>query len=193
QSRPYGVGHSLGGTALLLAEAMRPGTFAAIYCYEPILLAAADRRPLGSPNPMSEAARRRRASFSSRAEVLERYRSRPPLSSLHPDVLARYVEHGFEDVPDGTVLLRCRPESEALVFESGFASDALDHLDGVLCPVTLATGADSGDLARSGVSHVLERLANGRAVELGGLGHLGPMESPSAVAGSVLAAFAALG
>ncbi|MDQ3897170.1 MAG: alpha/beta fold hydrolase, partial [Actinomycetota bacterium] len=35
--RPYGFGHSSGGAALLDAEARRPGTFAALWCYEPIV------------------------------------------------------------------------------------------------------------------------------------------------------------
>ena len=33
-----GVGHSLGGHAVLRAEALRPGTFASVYCFEPIFM-----------------------------------------------------------------------------------------------------------------------------------------------------------
>ena len=32
-----GCGHSLGGCALLLAEAKRPGSFRALYVYEPVV------------------------------------------------------------------------------------------------------------------------------------------------------------
>lgn len=185
----FGVGHSLGGAALLIAEALRPGTFAAIYCFEPILLPTELRRTAEVANPLSDGARRRRAIFASRAEALDRYRSRPPLSSLDPEVLFLYVEHGFEDAPGGTVRLRCKPEDEALIFAAGFESDALDHLEAVHCPVTIATGTSSGDLGRASASRIVAQLAGGRLVELDGLGHLGPLEAPLAVAGSVLDAF----
>lgn len=55
------VGHSLGGHAVLRAEAMMPGSFASIYCFEPIFLVPASRLP---PNtvaaPLAKGALRRR-------------------------------------------------------------------------------------------------------------------------------------
>ncbi|MFE2750506.1 alpha/beta fold hydrolase, partial [Actinosynnema sp. NPDC059335] len=91
-----GVGHSLGGTALLLAEARAPGTFERIVCYEPILATTHDPA-------FAEAAARRRAVFPSRAEALARYSTRPPLSLLAPDVLLDYVDSGLADEPGGGV------------------------------------------------------------------------------------------
>lgn len=181
-----GIGHSVGATALLVAEASCPGTFAALYCYEPILVPPADRRPLGSPNPLSAGARRRQATFASRSAAAERYRNRGPLSRLDPAVLAAYVEHGFADLADGSVTLRCRPEHEALVYDYGLTSDAFDQLARVRCPVTVAVGADSTDRGRTTAPVVVAALAHGHLVELDGVGHLGPLESPTTVAASIL-------
>lgn len=186
-ARPVGFGHSLGGTALLLAEAARPGTFAAIYCYEPILVPPERRKPIGTPNPLSGAARRRRDEFASRDDAIERYRARPLFAALDPEVLANYVEFAVEDTSRGTVRLRCRPEHEALIFEYAYASDALDHLDEVHCPVTIAVGERSTGDGRAGAIHAIERLPLACSVEIPALGHLGPLESPAVVAGSVLA------
>ena len=62
---PFGFGHSAGGAALLMAEQLRPGTFRAIFCYEPIVIPVAP--PLGrGDNPLSEGARRRRESRADR-------------------------------------------------------------------------------------------------------------------------------
>lgn len=59
--RPLGVGHSMGGASLLMAEIQRPGTFAALWVFEPIVFPPDLPRPEpGTPNPMVEASRRRR-------------------------------------------------------------------------------------------------------------------------------------
>ena len=64
------MGHSLGGASLLIAESVRPGVLRSAYLFEPIVLteAYASERT----NFMSDAARRRREVFGSRAEALWR-------------------------------------------------------------------------------------------------------------------------
>jgi len=81
------VGHSMGGGTALLAALARPGAIAAAWVYEPIIFERADDRPEGATN-FIEMTLRRRAEFGSRAEVIERYGSRPPLDEMHPDCLA---------------------------------------------------------------------------------------------------------
>jgi len=189
--RPVGIGHSLGGTALLLAEAARPGTFAALFCYEPILVSSEHRQPRGASHPFDDAARRRRDNFASREEARARYAGRPPLDTLDPEVLDHYVIDGFRDLTDGTVQLRCEPENEGRVFDAGVASDALDHLAGITCPVTLGRGNRSTGLSAEGVELAQARLSDARLVTIDGVGHFGPLEDPVAVAASVLDALAA--
>ncbi len=184
-ARPLGFGHSSGATALLLAEQARPGTFAGLYCYEPVLVAADP--PLGrDPESwLAEAARRRRRHFASRLDALAHLRSRPALGGLHPDALRAYVDHGLAEEPDGTVALRCGPEVEAALYETATAHDAWPRLGEVTCPVTVGWGSasDAGDPGAA-EDHA-RRLGRGRAVVLDGLGHLGPLEAPEAVAASV--------
>ena len=74
-----GVGHSMGGAALLLAEQQRPGTFAGLWLYEPIVppIGAIPARQGG--NALAEGARRRRPSFASFEAALANFASKPPL------------------------------------------------------------------------------------------------------------------
>lgn len=189
-TRPLGVGHSSGATALLLAEQARPGTFAQLYCFEPIVVPADP--PLGrDPDSwLAEQARRRRTTFASRAEALDHYAGRRPLSRLDPAVLRAYVEHGLEDADDGAVRLKCVPDYEALVYEMATEHDCFVRLANVHCPVILVRGAHS-DACPPGLFETLAgRLPRSRSEVLPGVSHLGPLEDPAAVARSIAQAFA---
>ncbi len=186
--RPLGLGHSCGATLLLLAEEARPGTFEALYCYEPIM-STVDDPPPPQPNSMAAAARRRRDVFASRDVAYAVFAGKPPLSVLAPDALEAYVDFGFEDLEDGTVRLKCRPEHEALVYEHGLSHSAYRHLGQVGCPVTVACGERTDAVGPAAAERLAERIPRGRTEVLAGLGHFGPLEDPGAVAASLLRAF----
>jgi pimeloyl-ACP methyl ester carboxylesterase len=186
--RPFAVGHSKGGAALLLAEERRPGTFRALYCYEPVVMPpelATGRNP---DNPLSQGALRRRDTFASHSEAIDNYAAKRPFSTLHGDALRAYVEHGFARTADGTVTLKCRPEMEAEVYAHGSAHQAFLHLGEVRCPVTIAVGDEASVPALFG-RPVVAALPDGHLASFPELAHFGPLEDPDAVATSVLAAF----
>ena len=187
--RPFGAGHSCGGATLLLAEEASPGTFAALWCYEPVVLPL-DEPPGRKAGPLSEGARRRREAFASRDEATERIGSKPPLSRFRADVLEAYVAFGFDDLPDGTVRLKCRGEDEACTYEWAMAHRAYADLDRVRCPVALAYGELDAHFGADAMAALAGRLASARVEEAAGLSHFGPLEDPDAVADSILRAFA---
>ena len=191
--RPFGVGHSAGAALLLLAEQARPGTFAALWCFEPIV-------PLADHAPSPEArarlvagARERREVFSSRDEAYEHYAPRPPFSAFAPDALRAYVDHGFDDLDDGSVRLKCRGEHEARIYENGMSHGAGERLELVRCPVTVAYGERTRHIGPAAARALADGLPHGRAEALAALGHFGPLEDPEAAAASVLRAAADVG
>jgi pimeloyl-ACP methyl ester carboxylesterase len=190
--RPSGFGHSCGGAALLLAEQARPGTFGSLFCFEPVVLPAAARAAIAADNPLSAGARRRREVFPSASEALANFSSKPPFAGLDPEVLALYVEAGFEPLPpeeggDGrAVRLRCRREDEAVVYAHGVDHDAFDHLPEVECPVALCCGQDTDAFGPRQLEADAARLPRATVEVMPGLGHFGPLEDPARVAGSVL-------
>lgn len=187
--QPVAFGHSCGGAVLLLAEQSRPGTFAALYAYEPVVAPPEVWERIAAHHP-SEAARRRRAVYASRAAALEHFSSKPPLSALRGDVLVDYVDGGFADNPDGTVRLRCQPEAEAATYAMAGHADTWDHLPDVRCPVTVGCGGAGADFGRDVASTLAVRVQHGDVDEHLLLGHLGPFEHPDEVAVAVIAAMA---
>jgi pimeloyl-ACP methyl ester carboxylesterase len=182
-----GVGHSMGGAALVMAEQRRPGTFAGLWLFEPILPPPGALPTDGTGrNPMAEGALRRRATFPSSAEALANYASKPPLSRLRADALHAYVRHGF--VPDasgdGSVRLACRPADEARTFQEAGAHDGFPRLGEVACPVVVACGDEAFGPALF-AEPIADAIPKGRLERFDLIGHFGPLEAPEVVAAAV--------
>lgn len=180
-----GVGHSMGGAALLMAEISRPGTFEALWLYEPIVFPpsfAIDDDP--AANVLAVGAARRRPGFASLDAARDNYRSKPPMASWDPEALDAYLEGGFAVAGDGAVTLRCSPADESQVFLMGSRHHAFDHLAEVRCPVTVVRGAATPGPAEF-APPVADALPAGRLVDHPGLSHFGPMEDPGLVADAI--------
>ncbi len=185
---PAAFGHSCGAAALLLAEEARPGTFSALYCFEPIVYPGdTPLVPTPDVNPLASGALRRREVFGSRQEALENFSAKAPFDRLHPEALAAYVDNGFAAVPEG-IRLRCRREDEAQIYAHGLSHDAFARLDEVRCPVTLACGAETDAIGPDVLELFAVRLPGAEVEVFPGMGHFGPMEDPDALARSVKSA-----
>lgn len=189
--KPFGIGHSMGGASLILAEQARPGTFSGLWVYEPIIFPS---ELVAEPveNPLATGARRRRAAFDSAAAALQNFASKPPFNILNPDALWAYVKYGFEEHDDGSVSLRCHPEVEAQTYEMGSRHHAFEHLDKVRCPVTVLRGEETFPGPASLAPLIVERLPHGTLEEHPELGHFGPLQDPDSMAHSIRRAITAV-
>ena len=118
----YGIGHSGGGTDMLLAAGMRQDLFQRLFIMEPTvadpdLPSQGDRRLPPEYQAHIDNAKKRRAIYPSREAVYERYSTRAPLNLWRPEVLKDYIQYGFADEADGTVSLLCNPERESAILE----------------------------------------------------------------------------
>lgn len=179
-----GVGHSMGATALMLAELAEPGTFRELFLYEPALGSAPDEGPRDRLDLMIAVARKRRALFGSREQALANFARKIPTSGYQASVLYDYVEHGFADTPDGDVSLKCRPEVEAAVYAHSFMPGLIERAGDLKCPVTFMAGGTTDELHRASVAR-LARITGGRLVTMEGADHFGPMERPAALAAEI--------
>ena len=179
------VGHSMGGGTALLSSLARPGALAAAWVFEPIIF----ERPVERPTDIAEMTRKRRAEFPSRAEVVERFASRPPFDEMHPACLAAYVDHGFTDQPDESIRLACDPEIEARVFED-YLHDGWDRLPDIAIPVRVARGTDESLLSSTEAPGIARRLPAGELEDFEGASHMGCFGDLDRVAHSIRETFA---
>jgi pimeloyl-ACP methyl ester carboxylesterase len=179
----FGFGHSMGGASLLLAEIRRPGTFRALYCWEPIVYPSRFRS--AEDSPLVARSRRRRDRFDSLEEAIANFAAKPPLASLHPDALRAYVEHGFTREADGSCRLKLPGPEEAEVYRMSLRHETFSRLGEVRCPVVVARGGRETGGAADIAGEVVAELPRGRLETWDELGHFGPLEDPAGVGAAV--------
>lgn len=187
----FGVGHSKGAAALVLAEAERTGTFERLWLYEPIIFPSDPPPGPSEGNQLAEGARRRRSVFASPDEAFDNFASKPPLDVLVPEALRAYVDHGLRRRDDGRWELKCPGEAEARMYEMGSAHEGYRLLSAVFCPTTVVAGETSQAMPPAFCQPLVDRLANGRLEVAPGLGHFGPLQDPDAIVASILGALEA--
>ena len=197
----YAVGHSAGGTDVLLAAAARPDAFARIWVMEPTVMdpsepdVRADMAPMHAQTLSVFA--HRRAVFGSRDEVRDRYDGRGVFTGWCDDILDAFVHDGFADEPDGSVSLRCTPAHEVSMLRRIFAAmegtyrgdgatNPFDALRQVPCPVLVLTTESSPPIYRQMAEALHGMVADTTAEHLDGLGHAAPQVDPTRVAESIL-------
>jgi pimeloyl-ACP methyl ester carboxylesterase len=181
-----GVGHSMGGAALLMAAQRSPQQFERLVLFEPIAHDAPVDPVDMEALPIVQGARRRRRRFGSFDEAYGNFEDKPPLSLMTPEVLRLYIEHGFRIVDDGIDLL-CSPETEADIFVNARQNGVWDLLPEVAIPVTVVAGVIDETQPSQWAQAIAERLPKGRYIHLPHQTHFGPFSHPEEFAALVLA------
>lgn len=184
--RPAVAGHSLGGAIAVMAEQARPGTFAGLFAYEPIILPGDVTRGIQGNMHLRDLALKRRNTFPSLAEARANFASKPPFARFRPDALDAYVEGGFLPLPGGAVTLACPGPEESSVYEGAVRNDAFERLDELRLPVTFAGAAAGGDLDPELLGRQAKPIPGATVTVVDGVTHFGPMEDPDRIAGLIV-------
>jgi pimeloyl-ACP methyl ester carboxylesterase len=185
-----GLGHSFGGTSMLLAAAEEPALFERLVLVDPVLhepRAAASYDPERTARAQSlvERASRRRVVFPDRAAARANWSDKDMFAEWDPRAFDLYLAEAMADRPDGQVELKCAPETEAAVYAAGFTSDIWSPTEKLAVP-TLILWAQRGDFPRAVYEAYAERLLDARIQDVDA-GHLVPMEKPEIVVDAVRA------
>ncbi|MDE0053984.1 MAG: alpha/beta hydrolase [Gammaproteobacteria bacterium] len=187
-----GVGHSMGGHAIVQAASSRVHRFERLVLIDPVILAPEAYRSWPSFAADSHPVARRRADFGSWTELYDRLRDRPPFALWRSDVLRDYCRHGVVRRPDGGVTLACPPTVESAIYAGSGGTDIYREIRSlphevlvVRAPPREASPAQM-DFSRSPTWHRLAAaFPRGRDAYRADLTHFIPMQEPDFVARAI--------
>ena len=109
--------------------------------------------------------------------AVEYIRRANPLQNV--DMLRERVRHGLKRLPDGELTWKYAKGLRDLMREGrGDAVDLWEPLPRIPCPTLIVRGAASDILAPDVAKTMVERLPDGRLVEIEGAGHTVPADRP---------------
>lgn len=198
-----GVGHSMGGHALLQGAVFAPAAFARLVVIDPVVFAPAQYHPpeaLADEAPAHPAAGRKNH-FASPQAMFERFADRVPYALFDRRALHDYCAHGLKPAADGQGFqLACAPGFEARIYASARHNPGVyASIRALQIPVSVVRvrDADPGikpyDMLGSPTwPGLAAELRQGRDLQLPGHTHLVPMQDPGLVAGLIREARAAM-
>jgi pimeloyl-ACP methyl ester carboxylesterase len=172
------AGHSMGGTASLLAAPRLPST--RIVLFDPVILPRADygAAPPDYASAFATASARRKSSFPDHATAFGGYRSRAAFAAWPDDVLRDYLEDGLRPAADGGVTLTCPPAWETRNFAEYCQSDPYPGLSANV------------RVLRAGTQSMTALPESAQVRTVPGTTHFLPMERPDSLRDAILEVFA---
>lgn len=192
-----GVGHSMGGHALVQIAADNPSAFRRLVLIDPVIMAPEvyAARHVWPPEREHPVARRRNV-WASWQQMFDAFKDRHPYSLWRRDVLADYCRHGLVPRANGEGFeLACPPAIEASIYMAAAGRDiyaavkAIDHPVAVLRAKPRPPGLrEVPDFATSPTwPELAATFKHGRDVFLPELTHFIPMQDPELTARHILA------
>jgi pimeloyl-ACP methyl ester carboxylesterase len=181
--RPFLVGHSMGATVLVLAEALFGLNARGMVLIEPIFLP----EPFYSmditvdQHPLAAKAIKRLNFWADREEALAYVQSRGLFKKWDKEVLDLYVQHGITPGDQGGLQLTCSPQREAALFMGGRQHNPWPEPAKITAPVLVVEGETSENRALIDLEKITSLFPQGSYRLIEGAGHLIPMEQPQVI------------
>lgn len=195
-----GVGHSMGGHAMVQAAYNVQQRFSRLLLVDPVIMApevytgliADDHTWLNKEGTHPVA--KRRNFFKDADAMFANFQGRGTYGLWREDILRDYCEYGIVPNPQGEgYVLACPPEIEASIYMGSTSENIHEKIHGILLPVTLLrakareVGSETMDFGSSPTwEHLAGEFKAGKDVFLPELTHFIPMQDPGLVAQYIL-------
>jgi pimeloyl-ACP methyl ester carboxylesterase len=191
--KPFLVGHSMGATVAVIANALYGIPAAGMVLIEPIFIPPELYRIRISveQHPLASKAIQRTNFWRNRDEAMTYLRSRPLFQSWDEEILELYLLHGISGGEEG-LRLTCSPRREAALYLGGMQYDPWPLLSRVSSPALILEGEKSENRSFIDLDRVRSLIPGGAHHLVGGAGHLIPMEQPAEVSRLIRAFFGSL-
>ena len=181
--RPHVVGHSAGGSAAIIANALSPGLLGSTMVIDSRV---GGSRALSSRPDMRDRptrTRRKRSIWDSRDAMFQAYSGRRVFKTWEKEIFADYIAGGARDLPSGQVELKCPPEVEAVFYEQRAALNTSPYVKGLSGAYLFLLGNYPGaqTLDDSGIQEFLREAPNTEVKVAAQGSHFLPMEQPQLV------------
>jgi lipase len=181
--RPFLVGHSMGATVLMIANALHGLPAAGMVLIEPILLPSEFYQGTMrvDEHPFAAKAIKRTNFWRDRDDAMSYLRSRTLFQGWDEEMLELYVRHGMTGKKDGGLQLACSPQREAALFMGGRQFDPWPLLPKISCPVLIVEGEKSENGGIIDLDRIQSLIPDCKRNVVKDAGHLIPMERPREV------------
>jgi len=186
--RLLGVGHSMGGHALVRAAAQQPGRYAGLLLIDPVIVDPEMARRFAGAIPAEQhPVARRRNNWASAQQMFEAFRTRDPYSRWEPAVLHDYCRFGLVRTADDSAWeLACPPNLEAEVYAGMGMDNIFELIAHLTMPVEIIRARSRRpdesllDFSPSPTwEHLVDFFPDARDEQLPDCSHFIPMERPA--------------
>lgn len=184
----YLMGHSVGSVVSIAGAVKHPELIKGLILTEPLLYPHGFDQKNVETNPLASGARRRRAEFPSRQAMVNNYVGKGAFKTWERSWIEDYVSGGSLEKADGSVVLSCNPEWEAVSFQVAELTPWAD-VEKLKCPSTIvyANGGAFSTCYEDGVNKFLKIRPHTGIITCLDASHFLPMEKPDLVIEAVLA------
>lgn len=187
--QPFAVGHSAGGSAAIIAQALAPGSLGPTVIIDSRV---GGSRALASRSDLRDRparTRRKRRVWESREAIYSAYRERGVFRSWDEQVFADYIDGGTRQLADGRMELKCPPEVEAVFYEQRATLDSSPYVIGLRGDYLILLGNYPGaqTLDDAGIQEFIRETGSAEITVAPRGSHFLPMEEPDWVTNEVLA------
>ncbi|ATQ45133.1 alpha/beta hydrolase [Caulobacter mirabilis] len=184
------AGHSMGGTACLLASAKCADAAKRLVLFDPVIITPERAALFGEDgmrnSPLAVGALKRRATFADRQAAFDGYRGRGAFKTWPEESLRDYLADGLVEAEGGGMRLACAPTWESANFSTP-SPDAVGGIPDIRANIRILK-AEIGSTAQFEI-HEPAVLAAGAEIEVvPGTSHFLPMERPDLVRAELLKA-----